>query len=378
MTETRDQRRERKRAEARGIEQFREHIGDPAPLTMAPQAVYHWTRDDQAEALVEAREAEPDTGFMMRLLALCTLPRTNPGKRQQYRRVNGPFRLYLIAGGDTKLPYGSIPRLLLAWVCTEAVRTQSRTLVLGRSLSEFMRSVGLNPSGSGDRVRLRNQMDRLFSASVQLVFERDGRSASIGSLVADRTDFWWDPRRPDEPVLWDSTIRLGEDFFNEIIARPVPLDVNVLKAMKRSSLGLDLYLWLTYRLFGMTEPFRLTWRQLYRNSARTRRPTGRPSTTSGRTSSASWRSSRRPGPGSTTAPREAASSCARRGRSSLPAVPAPSGVAPATRTTRRCAGTCSGSSPSGRSCSTPSTLASWRRRSRRPRPAPGSPTTPTR
>ena len=264
MTETRDQRRERKRAEARGIEQFREHIGDPAPLTMAPQAVYHWTRDDQAEALVEAREAEPDTGFMMRLLALCTLPRTNPGKRQQYRRVNGPFRLYLIAGGDTKLPYGSIPRLLLAWVCTEAVRTQSRTLVLGRSLSEFMRSVGLNPSGSGDRVRLRNQMDRLFSASVQLVFERDGRSASIGSLVADRTDFWWDPRRPDEPVLWDSTIRLGEDFFNEIIARPVPLDVNVLKAMKRSSLGLDLYLWLTYRLFGMTEPFRLTWRQLYR------------------------------------------------------------------------------------------------------------------
>ena len=44
----------------------------------------------------------------------------------------------MIAGGLNKLPYGNIPRLLLAWVCTEAVRTQSRELVLGASLSAFM------------------------------------------------------------------------------------------------------------------------------------------------------------------------------------------------------------------------------------------------
>ena len=267
MTETRDGRRERKQAEARGIEQFREHVGNPAPLTMTPQAVYHWNRDDQADALAAAREAEPDTGFMMRLLALCTLPRTNPGNRDKYIRRNGPFTLVMTATGTAKLPYGTLPRLLLAWVCTEAVRSQSRTLVLGRSLAEFMRTLGLHPSGGsqrGDRIRLQNQMQRLFNASVQLVYERDGRSVSVGSLVADRTDFWWDPRRPEDPVLWDSTIELGEKFFNEIIACPVPLDVNVLKAIKRSPLGLDLYLWLTYRLFGLGEPLSLTWRQLYR------------------------------------------------------------------------------------------------------------------
>ena len=267
MTETRDERRERKRAEARGIEQDREHRGTPAPLTLTPQAVYHWTRDDQADALVAAREAESDTGFMMRLLVLCTLPRTNPGDRFQYVRTNGPWRLTLARTGEAKLPYGTLPRLLLAWVCTEAVRTQSRTLFLGRSLAEFMRSIGITDDSGGDRgdrTRLRNQMQRLFSASVQLAYEREGRATSIGSLVADRTDFWWDPRRPDEPVLWDSTIELGEKFFDEIIASPVPLDMNVLKAMKRSPLGLDLYLWLTYRLFGLAEPFTLTWRQLYR------------------------------------------------------------------------------------------------------------------
>ena len=34
--------------------------------------------------------------------------------------------------------------------------------------------------------------------------------------------------------------------------------------MKRSALGLDLYLWLTYRTFGLTRPLRLSWPQLYR------------------------------------------------------------------------------------------------------------------
>ena len=264
MAETRDERRERKRAEARGIEQFQEYIGAPASLTLTPQAVYHWTRDDQAEALAAAREAEPDTGFMMRLLALCALPRTNPGNRDKYIRRNGPFTLVMTATGTAKLPYGTVPRLLLAWICTEAVRTQSRTLVLGRSLAEFMRTLGLNPDGSGSRVRLRNQMNRLFRSTVELSHRDESGERFIASRITDRGEFWWNPRRPEDPVLWDSTIELGEKFFNEIITCPVPLNINVLKAMKRSPLGLDLYLWLTYRLFGLGEPYRLTWRQLYR------------------------------------------------------------------------------------------------------------------
>ena len=273
-------RRERKREVAQGIEEFRQHVGDPTPVELTPQALHHWTRNDQVDALVAVREAEPDTGFMMRLLALCTLPRTNPGDRAQYRRINGPFKLYLIAGGDAKLPYGTLPRLLLAWVCTEAVRTQSRTLVLGRSLSEFMRKLGLNPTAggpTGSRTRLQNQMDRLFSCQVELIHEDQDSKRFLASRIADRGEFWWNPRRPDDPVLWESTIRLGEDFFAEIIACPVPLDMNVLKALKRSSLGLDLYLWLTYRLFTLDRPLRLTWPQLYRqfgaNPAQTDRVT---------------------------------------------------------------------------------------------------------
>ena len=58
--------------------------------------------------------------------------------------------------------------------------------------------------------------------------------------------------------------RLGEDFFNEIIRHPVPINMNILTALKRSSLGLDLYLWLVYRTFTLRAPQHLSWANLYR------------------------------------------------------------------------------------------------------------------
>ena len=232
----------------------------------SPQARHHFTRFDQVNQLVSASEADASLGFMARMMALCSLPRTNPGNRKEYKRVNGPFTLYMVAGGGNKLPFGNIPRLLLAWVSTEAVRTQSREISLGRSLSGFMRKLGMEDrSGSprGDRTRLRNQMKRLFGCSVQLIYEDERVTASMTSPVASRAEFWWNERKPDEPVLFNSKIRLGEDLFNEIINHPVPLDMNTLKALKRSTLGLDLYLWLNYRTFALCAPLRLSWQQVY-------------------------------------------------------------------------------------------------------------------
>ena len=143
-----------------GVELPDGHALTPA----APQARHHFTTLRQVNELIEASEADADLGFMARLLALCSLPRTNPGDQKEYIRRNGPYALGMVAGLGNKLPFGTLPRLLLAWVCTEAVRTQRRELVLGRSLYGFMRKLGMDDrSGSvrGDRTRLKNQMRRL-------------------------------------------------------------------------------------------------------------------------------------------------------------------------------------------------------------------------
>ena len=225
--------------------------------TVEPQSrrkARHFTQLDQVTQLVAARDADPDLGFMARLLALCSLPRTNPKNRHEFKRVNGPYTLYMVAGGGNKLPYGSLPRLLLAWVCTEAVRTQSPELILGDSLSEFMRKVGIYSTSGDKHTRLRNQMQRLFGCTVSLLYEDARGEATLNAPIARLTEFWWSERQPDARSLWESKIELGEDFFNEIIRCPIPIDLNTLRAMKRSPLGLDLYLWLTYRTFGLKRP----------------------------------------------------------------------------------------------------------------------------
>ena len=72
----------------------------------------------------------------------------------------------------------------------------------------------------GEQTRLRNQMKRLFGCSVSLIYQDECGETAVNSVVARRTEFWWNERKPDELSLWESKIELGEDLFNEIIRAP--------------------------------------------------------------------------------------------------------------------------------------------------------------
>ena len=55
----------------------------------SPQARRGFTRADQVDQLVAASEANPERGFMARLMALCSLPRTKPGKTKNTFNIIG-------------------------------------------------------------------------------------------------------------------------------------------------------------------------------------------------------------------------------------------------------------------------------------------------
>ena len=213
----------------------------------------------EAEA---AREAGA-LGFMARALVQATLPHRR-AKGNEFTRTNGLFTLSLLSPSAIGLPYGSLPRLLLSWITTEAVRTKERELVLGDSLSGFMRELAMLPTGGrwGSITRLKDQMTRLFASSVTCTYD-DGATWALESVKpVDSARLWWSPKAPDQAALWQSTITLGERFFNEIIERPVPIDMRALKALKKSPLALDIYLWLTYRLFYLRSPVSIPWAAL--------------------------------------------------------------------------------------------------------------------
>ena len=243
-----------------------------SPDAARAQARHHFTRLDQINQLVGASEADADLGFMGRLLALCSLPRTNPGDRKEYVRTKRAIQ----AGNgrrDGKTSCHSATSRACSWrgCARKPCGLKAANWCLAGRCNEFMRKLGMEDrSGSarGDRTRLQNQMQRLFRCTVSLVYKDAQLNTSVSSLIADRTDFWWSARQPNAPALWESRIELGEKFFNEIIAHPIPLDMNILRAIKRSPLGLDLYMWLTYRTFSLKGPLRLSWRQLYRQFGR--------------------------------------------------------------------------------------------------------------
>jgi hypothetical protein len=112
----------------------------------------------EAAATIRMDPDRTEAAFMARHLIQCTLPHSNPGNVPAWTRRNGNLTLGISPGWDHQrntsvgYPYGSIPRLLLFWIVTEAVRQGKRRLELGHSLAEFMRAIGLDPNtGRGKR-----------------------------------------------------------------------------------------------------------------------------------------------------------------------------------------------------------------------------------
>ena len=216
------------------------------------------------EGPVAARGADPDTGFVMRLLMLCALPRTNPGRRAKYVRSNGAYKLAITANPDHGLPYGPLPRLILAWMCSEAAWTQARSLAPGRSLHDFMKRLGLpDVGGVPEARRLQNQLDRLCDIVVKISYPDDGDERVISGLVVDHRELWWNPERPQEPAARENRILLSQRLYRGALRHPVPVDIRTLRELAHSPLGLDLYSFLACRGFSMTGPRLLTWVQLY-------------------------------------------------------------------------------------------------------------------
>lgn len=221
-----------------------------------------------AEAIViEAEDAKTTgkVGYMGRVFVQATLPhKETVGK--VFTRQNGGYELSIMS--PRGLPFGSIPRLLLSWVTTEAVRTRSPFLVLGPSLSAFMAELHLFRTGGprGDITRFVKQTERLFSSAISYRTEIEhncGIETEGGAIgIADKYNLWWNPKTPNQMPIWKSSVTLSHQFFKEIIERPVPIDMNALMALKRSPMALDIYCWLTYRLSYLQRDAIIPWELL--------------------------------------------------------------------------------------------------------------------
>ena len=219
--------------------------------------------------LAETSINEADSlGFMSRLLLMVNLPYRDPGEEARvWVRENGSVSFILTPAYNKKgeslgLPYGSYPRLILAYIVTQAVRTNSSEIFLGKSFGEFLKILEIEKGGK-TYSHLHKQLERTLSASFSWTYENEKMWSRTNIQVSHQTRLWWNPKLPDQQSLWESYIKLNTDFFNEIIRKAVPLDFRVLKSLKNSPLGLDLYMFLSWRVFNLKQPVSISWKGLH-------------------------------------------------------------------------------------------------------------------
>jgi hypothetical protein len=205
-----------------------------------------------------ASQPKASVSYYTPILIQCTLPHSDP-KTRDWVKTNGDVSLIISSGVDKNLkpygiPYGSFPRLVLAYIITRVIETGERRIDLSSHFSGFMREIGYTGNHKGTGVkgqRVRGQLIRLLRASITFEGNRDGHLAVQDVKVAPKFELWWDYKSHEQDSLFGSYIDISEDFRQAILRAPVPLRTDILKVLRKSPLALDVYMWTSYRLFIM-------------------------------------------------------------------------------------------------------------------------------
>ena len=208
------------------------------------------------------------TGFCLTSLPHKRLPDTDIWEKKGHRvtLLVEPGRLQ--RGGAPRLygvPYGARARMILLYLQTQAVRTNSREVELGRSMRDWLGRMGLSWGGETGRA-LREQAARIAACSLKFWWsgaDADGWSAGrfvrSGLRFHDRSTAAADPRQEE---LWEDRVVLDEVFWDALRQHPVPLREASLRQLGNRSVSLDLYVWMAYRLHTLARPTPVGWAAL--------------------------------------------------------------------------------------------------------------------
>lgn len=206
---------------------------------------------------------EPEVGFISRWFVQALFPYRKT--TDQARTIqNGPERLTVFS--ELGLPYGRYPRLIMAYIITQAyhrsrqvergllTQEEARKIPLGKSFSEFFSALGISSRATGGKngnlTRIREQMERITACQIRVSrlsrsFGGSDREAQPTIDVSLRHSLWTSPK-PGNTHTSSSYIELSGDFFTHITEKPIPIDLRVLNELN-SPRAQDLYVWITLK-----------------------------------------------------------------------------------------------------------------------------------
>ncbi|WP_144299647.1 replication protein RepA [Elioraea rosea] len=184
-----------------------------------------------------------------------------------WRREGHRTTLLVESGRDRRgnlvgVPYGSFARLILLYLQTEAVRTGSPEVELGRSMKGWMGRMSLTTGGRTYQL-VTEQARRISACRLTFFTERNGGEARHnGAFVQDAISFAGVIDN-DQPSLWQDKVRLDDGFWRSLKEHPVPVREEAIRAISTRSLAIDVYIWLAYRLHSLAKPTVVSWAAIH-------------------------------------------------------------------------------------------------------------------
>ncbi len=164
------------------------------------------------------------------------------------------------------VPFGSRARLILLYLQTQALRSRSREVELGRSMREWLRRMGIAQGGKSIR-EVRDQATRLSICKLTFFYQNaNGGTGFSSERIVDDGVLFLEPGSSSEDRqehLFVETVRLSQSFYDALSRHPVPLWEPAIRAIQNNSMGLDLYVWLAYRLHVLSKPTSIRWPRLH-------------------------------------------------------------------------------------------------------------------
>jgi len=230
------------------------------------------------EASIAIAMDQPDQiGYQHTVLCQTSMPYRDPGKAMRvWERKQGIVSLRVEAGAarhpethdwlELGLPFGPKPRLILAHLNAEALKTGSPVVEMEESLTAFVHRIQdptkRGKSGpNGYQIRtFKDHLCRLSAAVIRMAVSIEERAVQVNSQIVDAFDLWF-PKNEKQRVLWPSTIHLNDKYFTSLQKHAVPLDERALAALSHSAMALDIYAWLAQRLHRVPRgrPQFITW-----------------------------------------------------------------------------------------------------------------------
>lgn len=219
---------------------------------------------DEAEAALFGVDGDRRIGYQHSVMMMCFLPQKRTDRRVHTTR-HGRAALRVEAGtlanpravGDIRecpLPHGSRARLIIPYINAYAIRHATRDVDLGRSLRNFLNSLGLSVDGRRGKT-VTEQLEAIAAAQFTLYEWRKNKTSTKYGRVSDAVTFWLE-RDSNQALLWEPSMTLSEGYYDALQDRRAPVDLGHLLKLTHSPRRMDLYSWLSYRtaIIGRGQP----------------------------------------------------------------------------------------------------------------------------